>query len=108
VHGSLDAVSPDALGEATTFAREIPGATMHVIDEAGHMPLLSRPDAFADALASFLAQTAAQTPSPSSATSVDPESLHSALPDAAVASFAGESRDRAFDVFGHTFRAVKP
>jgi pimeloyl-ACP methyl ester carboxylesterase len=65
VHGALDAVSPDSFGEATTFAREIPDATLHVIEEAGHMPLLSRPDAFADAVSAFLTRPGTKTSSTS-------------------------------------------
>ena len=40
--------------EASTFTREITGATLVVLDDAGHLPLISRPGAVADALHGFL------------------------------------------------------
>ena len=54
LHGTLDAISPDPLGEATTFTREIADATLVVLDGVGHLPLLSRPDEVADTLHDFL------------------------------------------------------
>lgn len=54
LHGTLDAISPDPLGEATTFTRELADSTLVVFDDAGHLPLLSRPAAVADALDRFL------------------------------------------------------
>jgi pimeloyl-ACP methyl ester carboxylesterase len=60
VHGVLDAISPTALDDAKTLATMIPDARMELIDDAGHLPLLSRPAAVADILDAFLAATTAQ------------------------------------------------
>jgi pimeloyl-ACP methyl ester carboxylesterase len=59
VHGVLDAISPTALDDATALATMIPGARMELIDDAGHLPLLSRPAVVADILDAFLASTMA-------------------------------------------------
>lgn len=56
VHGALDAVSPKALDDARELARLIPGARLELIEDAGHLPLLSRPDTVASLLEPFLAQ----------------------------------------------------
>ena len=55
VHGVLDAVSPSALEDAKTLAGLIPGAELALLDDAGHLPLLSQPDVVADRLDAFLA-----------------------------------------------------
>lgn len=59
VHGVLDAISPSALDDAKTLATMIAGARLELIDDAGHLPLLSRPAAVAGILDAFLAATAA-------------------------------------------------
>lgn len=57
VHGALDSINPDALAEANQLARLIPGARLELIDDAGHLPLLSRPSVVAGMLDSFLSAT---------------------------------------------------
>lgn len=54
IHGKLDAISPTATADAKTFAEAIPGATLQFIDDAGHLPLLSRPGEVAAILDTFL------------------------------------------------------
>jgi pimeloyl-ACP methyl ester carboxylesterase len=55
VHGVLDAVSPDALDDAMQVASLL-DAELHLIEGAGHLPLLSRPREVADHLDAFLAR----------------------------------------------------
>jgi len=50
--GRDDAISPPA--EMQAIAEVIPGAEFHVIDEAGHMSNLERPDEFNGRLRAFL------------------------------------------------------
>ena len=57
VHGVLDALSPTALEDAHQLAGEIPGAELYLLDDAGHLPLLSRPSDVADILGALLART---------------------------------------------------
>jgi pimeloyl-[acyl-carrier protein] methyl ester esterase len=52
VHGERDPICPVGAGRA--IAAAVPGARLVEIPDAGHAPFLSRPDAFRDALASFL------------------------------------------------------
>jgi pimeloyl-ACP methyl ester carboxylesterase len=53
VVGRDDEFTP--VGDARLMAERIPAATLAVIDGAGHLPNLERPEAFNDALGSFLA-----------------------------------------------------
>jgi 3-oxoadipate enol-lactonase len=55
VHGVLDNLSPDALDDARQLASLL-GAELHLIEGAGHLPLLSRPQEVADHLDAFLAR----------------------------------------------------
>ena len=55
VHGVLDAISPSALDDAKELAALIPGAELRLLRDAGHLPLLSRPDAVASILDGLLA-----------------------------------------------------
>jgi pimeloyl-ACP methyl ester carboxylesterase len=52
VAGAEDAIIK--ADDARALARAIPGAAFEVIDEAGHLPSLERPDAFNRMLAEFL------------------------------------------------------
>lgn len=54
VHGTLDAISPTALEDAHELAARIPGASLELLDDAGHLPLLSRPERVAALLDRFL------------------------------------------------------
>lgn len=54
VVGSEDTLTPPAVSEE--MARAIPGADLSVIDGAGHLANLERPDAFTDVVAAFLAR----------------------------------------------------
>lgn len=54
IHGELDAISPTALEDAKTLADTIPRASLELLDDAGHLPLLSRPDRVAAILDSSL------------------------------------------------------
>lgn len=62
IHGALDATSRSALDHAQQLAELIPNAELVLVDDAGHLPLLSRPEIVADHLASFMNATQAQTP----------------------------------------------
>jgi pimeloyl-ACP methyl ester carboxylesterase len=52
IWGARDAIVP--LGGADWLARELPGARLAVIPEAGHVPMLDRPAEFTAALRGFL------------------------------------------------------
>jgi pimeloyl-[acyl-carrier protein] methyl ester esterase len=52
VHGGRDPVCPPGAGRA--LAAAIPGARLAELPGAGHLPFLTRPAAFADALGAFL------------------------------------------------------
>lgn len=54
IHGALDATSGSALDDAREMAALVPDAELVLLDDAGHLPLLSRPKVVADHLASFL------------------------------------------------------
>jgi pimeloyl-[acyl-carrier protein] methyl ester esterase len=54
VHGEADPICPAGAGRA--LAASIPGARLALLPGAGHVPFLSRPDAFAAALDPFLAE----------------------------------------------------
>jgi pimeloyl-ACP methyl ester carboxylesterase len=54
VHGADDKLIPRAYAE--DFVRLIPSATLAVIEQAGHLPMLERPDEFGRLLESFLDQ----------------------------------------------------
>lgn len=53
VHGVLDALSPSALDDARALAGML-RADLRLVDGAGHLPLLSRPDEIAAMLDEFL------------------------------------------------------
>lgn len=59
IHGVLDGVSASALDDARELAALIPDAELALIDDAGHLPLLSRPEIVADHIAEFLTTTLA-------------------------------------------------
>jgi 3-oxoadipate enol-lactonase len=55
IAGALDAGAPPAMGQA--IADRIPGARMHVIDQASHLSVLETPETFERAVAEFLIET---------------------------------------------------
>jgi pimeloyl-ACP methyl ester carboxylesterase len=55
VHGVLDATAPNTLDDAEALAAAL-GAELHLLDGAGHLPLLSRPEEVASLIESFLAR----------------------------------------------------
>jgi pimeloyl-ACP methyl ester carboxylesterase len=55
VHGVLDALSPTALDDAKELAAAL-RAELHLLDGAGHLPLLSRADEVSAALDAFLTE----------------------------------------------------
>ena len=57
VHGGRDAVSPLAHGRE--LAARIPGAELVVIEDAGHVPIVTRPEAVAAAIEGWWARRAA-------------------------------------------------
>jgi pimeloyl-ACP methyl ester carboxylesterase len=57
LHGALDRMSPDPFGEAVTFQSDIPDAVLVDFDDAGHLPLRTRPREVADVLDAFLNRT---------------------------------------------------
>ena len=57
IHGVLDAISPTALDDAKELAAMIPEARLQLLDDVGHLPLVSRPTTVADILDLFLAET---------------------------------------------------
>jgi pimeloyl-ACP methyl ester carboxylesterase len=52
--GAEDAVTPP--DEARALQRAIPGATLELIDRAGHLPMLEQPDVFGERIRTFLTQ----------------------------------------------------
>ena len=50
--GDSDGIVPPAYGPA--FQRVLPNATLHTIEQCGHIPQVERPDAFFDAVTGFL------------------------------------------------------
>jgi len=60
IHGALDAVSPSALEDVHELASLIPGAELRLLEDAGHLPLLSRPEVVAELLDDFLGTTIKQ------------------------------------------------
>lgn len=56
VHGALDVLSPNAQSDAEALASAL-GAELELLPDAGHLPLLSRPQAVADHLIAFLSRT---------------------------------------------------
>lgn len=54
IHGAQDAIVP--LEEARAMQRAIPGATLQVIENAGHLPNLENEPAYNQAVRKFLAQ----------------------------------------------------
>jgi len=55
IHGALDAVSESSLEDAHALAAAIPAADLRLLDDAGHLPLLSCPEEVANSLGDFLA-----------------------------------------------------
>lgn len=64
VHGALDAVSSTALDDAHELARLLPDARLELVDDAGHLPLLSRPQLVADLIERFLLETTSASSQP--------------------------------------------
>lgn len=62
IHGRLDAVSAAAMDDAREMAHRLPDAELVLIDDAGHLPLLSRPEVVAHHLAGFLTARLTATP----------------------------------------------
>jgi pimeloyl-ACP methyl ester carboxylesterase len=54
VHGASDGLIPPVYAEE--FARLIPDARVQQIDQAGHLPMVEREDAFINAVERFLAE----------------------------------------------------
>jgi pimeloyl-ACP methyl ester carboxylesterase len=46
-------------GDMEWLAARMPAATLHIVDQAGHLPFVERPDAFTAAVASFLTSSPA-------------------------------------------------
>lgn len=57
VHGARDTIIP--LERGRELARRIPGATLEVLDDAGHVPIITRPDTVALAIESWWSRVAA-------------------------------------------------
>ena len=53
LHGAADGLVPPAY--AAEFGRLIPNARVQIIDDAGHLPMVEREDAFLRAVEDFLA-----------------------------------------------------
>ena len=54
IHGELDALSPTAMEDVKELASRIPGAELRLLEDAGHLPLFSRPEAVAEAIEDLL------------------------------------------------------
>ena len=54
IHGALDALPTSPVEAAEEMAERIPDARLLVLDDAGHVPTLSRPAEVATAIASFI------------------------------------------------------
>lgn len=57
LHGALDALAFTRPEVAEETARLVPGARLHILPEAGHVPTLTRPQEVAHAIDGFLAET---------------------------------------------------
>jgi pimeloyl-ACP methyl ester carboxylesterase len=57
VHGALDALPTSPVAAAEEMAERIPDARLLVLDDAGHVPTLSRPAEIAHAIAEFIDET---------------------------------------------------
>lgn len=53
IHGDADSLAP--LGSARWLAEQLPDATLKVIEGAGHVPILTRPEAVAEEIQRFFA-----------------------------------------------------
>ena len=62
VHGSLDAIAP--LDGARLLAATVPGAELVVLDGAGHVPILTRPDDVAAAITTWWSRVGLADPRP--------------------------------------------
>jgi pimeloyl-ACP methyl ester carboxylesterase len=58
IHGQLDSLSESSLADARALADAIDGAELCILDDAGHVSLMSRPKRVADLLDRFLASSA--------------------------------------------------
>ena len=54
IHGVLDTISASALEDAKALAAMIPRAELRLLEDAGHLPLMSQPDVVAEELDAFL------------------------------------------------------
>ena len=55
IHGGRDLGSETARADAEALASALPDATLHVLEDAGHLPLLSRPGEVAALVTQFIA-----------------------------------------------------
>jgi len=53
IHGRNDAITP--LSASEEMSRLIPNAKLVVIEDAGHVPVITRPDQVVDAIEDFFA-----------------------------------------------------
>jgi len=60
IHGMLDALSESSLEDAQELADAIPSSELHLLENAGHLALLSSPESVAELLGTFLAAHSAQ------------------------------------------------
>ena len=58
VHGALDALPASSPGNARAAAELIPDCELVIVDDAGHVPTLTRPEAVASAIAAAFAPAA--------------------------------------------------
>lgn len=57
LHGELDALAYTRPEVAEETARLVPGARLHIVGGAGHVPTLTRPEQVAEAIDGFLTET---------------------------------------------------
>lgn len=58
IHGALDALSTSALDDAKELASLLPSGQLHLLDDAGHLPLFSQPREVAGAIEELLERVA--------------------------------------------------